>query len=340
MKKRVAAVIFTGGTIGSRTDAEGWIAPDQECSYALIHLFQKTYPELASQITFDCSMPYQILSENLNAEYMLRLVRTVKQTLDAGRYDSIIICHGSDTIQYSAAVLGLLFPESEIPIYLVASNYPLEDARANGLANYHAAVISHDRNLHGVFVPYRNLDGKVYLHSGTKLLAHRTFEDELYSIHQEYLGYYDAEGNWYENEAPVQAAGNRYEDMELSEIVGALSSISMRIGCESNIQHSSFIQWIRMYPGYSWQEIPAGTAYIMIETYHSGTVCVDEHMTAYLRMAEERKIPVYLVGMDHADGGYETLKQYSSMNVHCLVNVPPITCYCCLWLKCMGLYTA
>lgn len=323
------AVIFTGGTIGSRTDSEGWIAPDREQSYVLIDRFREKYPELAETVQFDCSMPYRILSENLNTEYICKLVSAVGQALNSGRYDGIVICHGSDTLQYSATVLGLLYPEAGIPVLLVASNYPLEDPQANGIANFHAAVTSIvKRQLKGVLVPYRNSDGRIYLHCGTGLLAHRTYDDELYSMHDEYLGYYDQDGLWHEKEDHTALC---------TGLPGCHPQLSvLTSGMPHNIRHPAVLRFT-MCPGYVWPEIPEGTEYIMVESYHSGTVCVDDAWKTFLEKAKERGIPVYLTGLDRIQGGYETMKQYSAMELRCMVNVPPITCYCYLWLKSLGL---
>ena len=44
------------------------------------------------------------------------LVRTVKENADKG-YDGIIVTHGSDTLQYSAAAIGYCMGLESLPIF-------------------------------------------------------------------------------------------------------------------------------------------------------------------------------------------------------------------------------
>ena len=297
------AVIFTGGTIGSKADPEGWIAPDQKQAYELIALFQDKYKDLARQVQFDCYMPYQILSEQLDADHLNLLISEVARLLesDGQTYDEIIICHGTDTLQYSAAMLGLYFQKVAIPIFLVSSNYPLQDNRANGLCNFYYAVKSLELKKTGVMAVYRNSDGNTYLHDGVKLLAHQTFEDNLYSIHHEQIGYYTPEGVWVEaiSENSVNDKSNTILDIvpancnykiwkdtqnnnqksrwkdNLSDIQNSNqydncrnveNDIPEKRGLQMLCRDTSSILWLRMYPGLSLPELNENIQYIMIES--------------------------------------------------------------------------
>ena len=66
---------------------------------------------------------------------MLFLAKYIKEQIESEKYDGIIITHGTDTLQYTSAMLGYMFDDVSIPIVLVSSNYVLEDKRANGLIN-------------------------------------------------------------------------------------------------------------------------------------------------------------------------------------------------------------
>jgi L-asparaginase len=332
-RKQKAAVIFTGGTIGSRIGNDGWISPNQEQPYALISLFQKTYPELAEEFHFDNYMPYQILSEQLNADYMNRLIREVAQLLEQADYQAIIICHGTDTLQYSAAVLGIAFQNSRIPIYLVSSNYPLELEKANGLTNFLCAVRHSKLQSGGVMVPYRNSDGNTYLHAATWLLAHQTFEDNLFSMHQEYMGFYDRSGVWVENEKwmeeNIERSSGIYQNIQ-SEYwkdvhkAGRIPQVS---------RNSGSVLWLRVHPGMSWEKLTGEAHYVMLESYHSGTLCIDEGLQELLTQTRERNIPVYVTGVERVTDSYETIRHYEELGLIPITNVTPVTMYCLLWLK-------
>ena len=51
-------------------------------------------------------------------------------------YDGVIITHGTDTLQYTAAFTGYIMAGAQIPIVLVSANYVLEDVRSNGVDNF------------------------------------------------------------------------------------------------------------------------------------------------------------------------------------------------------------
>lgn len=331
-RKQKVAVIFTGGTIGSRMGDDGWISPNQEQPYALIDLFQQSAPELAEQFQFDCCMPYQILSEQLDASYLNQLIREVDRLLKQPDYHAIMICHGTDTLQYTAAMLGILFQDSRIPIYLVSSNYPLESEKANGLANFLYAVRHMEQKAHGVMVSYRNADGNTYLHEAVRLLAHQTFEDNIFSMHQEYLGYYDRHGTW--------MANNRQQTDWKSQTDEWIHAYSNDIEYIKNnkeglclCQDTSPILWLRCYPGMPWRRLDDKIQFVILESYHSGTICIDDGLRDFLRQAQERRIPVYVTGVERMTDSYETIRHYEELGLCPMVNIPPITLFCLLWLK-------
>lgn len=172
-------VIFTGGTIGS-TITDNIISPNKSTSSLLINKYNELYDD--NECVFDVSYPYSILSENLSATELNILIKEIKQNIEE-EYDGIIVTHGTDTIQYTAAALDYIFCDIEIPILIVSSNYPLENVEANGLINFAAAIKFIEDNIsNGVFVAYENHDGIVYYHRGNKLVKHLETDDQLFSI--------------------------------------------------------------------------------------------------------------------------------------------------------------
>lgn len=330
-RKRNIAVVFTGGTIGSKIGDEGWIAPNREQPYLLLDLFQERYPNEAKELSFDCSMPYQILSEQLNADYLNLLIKEVAQLLERNVHDAILICHGTDTLQYSVAMLGLLFWNSKLPIYLVSSNFPLENPRANGLYNFLYAIKSISLHYTGVMVPYRNSDGNTYLHWGTKLLAHQAFEDNLFSIHQEVLGFYNRNGEWIQEEAGMKRKSANFPELYgISEPGNNKQEHFMHM--MQLKQNTGSILWLRMYPGFQWSELPKETKYVILESYHSGTICIDEGLKRFLAHTAKYHIPVYVTGLERVTDSYETIQQYEELGLQPILNEAPIAIYCLLWL--------
>lgn len=308
------AVILTGGTIGSKKE-QGWIVPNQEEPWLILEEYKRHYPESAADIVFDVKMPYQILSENLNGEYLNRLIQEVRDMIGQAIYDGILICHGTDTLAYTAAMLDWVLQGVTIPVLLISSNYPLQDVRANGLTNFRFGVETVRQDLQGVYVVYQNRNRRTYVHAGRNILAHQTFEDEIYSLCGDYAGVYDEEGRF-----------NRMKQKECGQSC-------LPAGSYHGLRESSeFIQWIRLYPGVTYPNPDGGVKAILLESYHSGTIAVGPLLNRFMQQTKERNIPVYLVGAVQQDGGYETMKEYQRLGIHVLEAMAPIAAYCYLWM--------
>lgn len=72
------AVIFTGGTIGSQIQKNGYIGSNAETNYYLLEQYRKLF---GSEVSFEAYEPYHILSENLQAENLSLLIYTIKRIL-------------------------------------------------------------------------------------------------------------------------------------------------------------------------------------------------------------------------------------------------------------------
>ena len=106
-------VVFTGGTIGSRIDQSGYISAVREAPFLLLEMYREQYGD---DVDFFVEEPYCILSENLQADHLLRLAACVESMLEQEDLEGIVITHGTDTLQYSAAFLGYIFGGAKIPV--------------------------------------------------------------------------------------------------------------------------------------------------------------------------------------------------------------------------------
>ena len=318
------AMIATGGTIGSKVKQNGWIGPDVEMPYEVLRLFRIKYPTLAADVAIDSRMPYQILSENLEAKYLIKLLDEVGDCIEDAEYDGIIVCHGTDTLQYTAAMLEYIYGNQPVPILLVSSNYPLEDAQANGLDNFRYAVQRILDGYYGVGVVYRNADGNTYIHRGDRLMEHAVFEDDLHSIYEKYVGRYDPNGAWVPGEFAYRTDWKAKENMR----VQADYDYHM-------LRKESGILWLHNAPGivYPSPEQVQGIRAILIQSYHAGTMRIDNVFRDFVRAMAERGIPVYLLGIAQMQDGYETKQLYRGCGVKILEGIAPIAAYCKLWLQ-------
>ncbi|MBQ1187283.1 MAG: asparaginase [Clostridia bacterium] len=280
-------VLMTGGTIGS-TVKDGWIATDKNKKYALINSFTKKFGE---KINFDIKEPYSLLSENLSAENINMLIASVKENLNLN-YDGIIITHGTDTLHFSTAAIHLAFGDVSIPIVFVSSNFPLEDVRSNGHANFEGAVKFIEANSGaGVYISYKNPSGKHYFHTATNALAFGETDDSIYSLENKPFGIYD--------NGVVKVLENTLTD---NYVFGA------------NFCESPKILTITIAPGDNFNYSLEGYNAVILRPYHSGTINNRNALfKAFLEKAFTKNIPVFLVNAPFSTT-YETVKEMKELN--------------------------
>lgn len=301
-------IIFTGGTIGSTVEGE-YISTDNNKPYVILERYNDSYP---NEIEWDTMNPYTILSENVTCKTYALLHKAVSKGLSSG-YDGIIITHGSDTLQYSAAFLSLAFGSDTIPVMLVSSNYVLEDERANGMENFRYAVdFIENRYGRGVFVPYRNTGEFCKIHCGDCLMPHAAYSDDLESLGGGFYGIYTDEGF-------VRGESNHLEDC-ICDI-------------PDSAKESSGIYSIHACPGAAYPDLKENTKAVLLHAYHGGTICVEsEELNSFAKKVRDRNVPLYLVGAN-TETAYESCREYQSHGIIVLPYVAPVYAYMRLWMN-------
>lgn len=318
-------IIFTGGTIGStlqRKTAEcPWrIATDTAIPRMLLKVYEAQFGKTTDY--FEPAEPYTILSENQTGKTIGQLIEQVRADLAgvSGPFDGIIVTHGTDTLQYTAAALAYAVGLCPIPVVLVSANYPIEDAASNGVCNLHGAVRwIHDRprKLGGVWVSYQNPGEPLRIHRATRLLAHPTASDFLYSLQNAWCGMYDADWQLHLNPAYTEQE-DELAPLWPSFVISALSNPG--------------ILRIEPYPGMRYPEIPQEIQGILHGSFHAGTINTEsEEARRFFEEAFRRKISVFLTG---TTGGipYESTKYFEAFHLTPLPDRAPIAMYMKLWL--------
>ncbi len=383
--------IFTGGTISS-SERGGYIGPDEQNNYRLINEYKKLNPEKCKNISFSIVSPYFILSENLTGKHINLLADCIDKALSSDEYDGIIVTHGTDTLQYTAAGLSYIYSDINIPIVLVSSNYILDDSRANGYDNFSAAVdfimtccktpeeninASTEKNAGnnlaiennvanhiGVYVAYKNENEPAVIHCGARLLSHASYSDKIYSVDNltataninnttatDSINSTTTTGNLNSitatdstnsttttgNLNSTTAAGNT------GSITPCISNnkqpcnknktdVKFILGDKPRFSEHSPVAFIRPYPGERYSLVPEYVRAILLDTYHSGTLCTDStELKDMLLDARSRNIPVFLTGAEKRTG-YESTKVYDELNIKVLPKASPIAMYMKLWL--------
>ena len=137
-------VILTGGTIGSELSG-GVLSPAASPAAKL----EAAYRKAGGRADFEFSSPFTVLSENLCAEYLNMLVENILSAYKGG-FDKIIVCHGTDTLQYSAAAVMYALAGLPCTAVFVSAAKPLDDENTNGFENFcAAAAFLETRTVHG-----------------------------------------------------------------------------------------------------------------------------------------------------------------------------------------------
>ena len=120
-------ILTTGGTIASVESPDGLvpgITSEQLRGYL---------PALSDDIAIDIHPLFHIDSTDMEAEHWLTIVRAIREFYEA--YDGFVICHGTDTMAYTAAILSYMIQDSQKPIVLTGAQKPIgfeiTDAKSN-----------------------------------------------------------------------------------------------------------------------------------------------------------------------------------------------------------------
>lgn len=325
-------LLFTGGTIGSKAMENGLISPNAQMSSQLLDLYfdnkEFNRGNCNSDLELITETPYQILSENLSACHLDMLIRYVKAGLCRGDLDGIMIMHGTDTLQYTAATLGYVFENAQIPIVIASSNYVLDDKRANGLVNFHYALeFIRGKYGRGVFVSYCNQGDAPTIHCATRLQASLPFSDHVYSVCGAWHGQFILAGNEATDMPNRIYIANKKVEYRRSDYNPFAAISQIRLDSQTDA-----IMRIAPYPGMSYPVLTKQTRVILHESYHSGTIGVSEQFKEWAAQASELGIPIYLTGYSAQKFEYETIEQYRLLGVILLPNCSVISQYCKLWL--------
>lgn len=316
MSEKITTIynIFTGGTIGSRINNEGSISTNGDAPFQLTEMYLKNH----SGVNFINYEPYRILSENLCAKNLLSLINSVNTALKRTDIDGIIITHGTDTLQYTAAILCYVFAAAKLPIMIVSSDFVLDDARANGLINYtYAADFIINKRGHGVFVSYCNKGGIPTIHRGSRLQPPVPYSGDVSSVSDSWYGKY-CENGYIANPDYKVSKDNTYEFVNPENV--NLSDCS------------DFILRIPAYPGFKYPALSQKTKAVLHESFHSGTICISNDLEKFAKSAKALDIPIYLSGLSSYMTEYDTVELYRKSGIIALHDSALIAAYCKLWL--------
>lgn len=155
-------MIATGGTIASKRSDDGLkplITSEELLGYV---------PDAKEFCHADAIQVLNIDSTNMQPKHWLMIADTIEKHYEA--YDGFVICHGTDTMAYTAAALSYLIQNSSKPVVITGAQKPIDleitDAKTNLLDSLRFACCD---KAYGVTIVF---DGKVI--AGTRGKKERT----------------------------------------------------------------------------------------------------------------------------------------------------------------------
>ncbi|MEF9840309.1 MAG: asparaginase [Lachnospiraceae bacterium] len=164
MKKKIL-MLGTGGTIASKKSEHG-LTPGLSSKEVLSYI-----PQVAQVCDVDTLQVCSIDSTNITPSHWAMVSRTIE--LHYEDYDGFVICHGTDTLAYTASALSYMIQNSNKPIVITGSQKPIDmevtDAKTNLLDSF---IYASDEGSQGIDIVF---DGKVIFGTRAKKVRAKSY---------------------------------------------------------------------------------------------------------------------------------------------------------------------
>ena len=165
--ERHVTLLSTGGTIAGRPHpATGGLIAGRGAKelYSLV-------PELADIADIKLKDLFFVLSEDMQPQHWTRIAQAVYEEIMAGT-DGIVISHGTDTMQYTAAALSFMLQNLPIPIVMVGSQKSIDRPSSDAALNLiHGVTVAAKSDIAEVVVTMFGPTSDEYglIHRGTRV---------------------------------------------------------------------------------------------------------------------------------------------------------------------------
>jgi L-asparaginase len=256
-------LLHTGGTLGMAPSGEPTtLAPGRFLEQLLVQV-----PELKQLATLEVEVPFNCDSATLEPERMLALASRIRE--HAKQFDGFVIIHGTDTMAFTASVLGFLLADLEKPVVLTGSQRPLAFVRSDARSNLINAV---DLATRGV--------GEVGVAFGNHWL--RGVACDKQSVHH-------FEAFMSPNLEPLAEIG---ADIRIHEDAGRFERRVPK-GLQARLETD--ITVITPHPGMPWRGVSQETRAVLIQAYGAGNLPMQRaDLRAFFDDCARRKLPVII----------------------------------------------
>ncbi|PWW39213.1 asparaginase [Idiomarina loihiensis] len=131
MARKKIYVAYTGGTIGMKKSAQGYVPVAghlSRCVENMPEFFRDEMPEF----TINEYSPLMD-SSNMTPSDWVTIARDIEANYDS--YDGFVILHGTDTMAYTASALSFMLQNLSKPVIVTGSQIPLAALRSDGQTN-------------------------------------------------------------------------------------------------------------------------------------------------------------------------------------------------------------
>ncbi len=170
-------MIGTGGTIASTKATNGGLHPQLTSEEILMYI-----PDISRVCGVDTVQVCNMDSTNISPDIWVLLVETIRNNYDI--YDGFVICHGTDTMAFTAAALSYLIQNSPKPIVLTGAQRPINMEITDSKTNlFDSFLYASSEEASGVQIVF---NGKVILGTRARKTHSKSFQ-AFSSINYPYL---------------------------------------------------------------------------------------------------------------------------------------------------------
>ncbi len=285
-------IIYTGGTIGMKTDAAtGALVPFD---------FSGIYEEFPSlkrlNVDIDVHTVDPVIdSSNVEPPHWIALAELIRDNY--ARYDGFVVLHGTDTMSYTASALSFLLENLSKPVVFTGSQIPIGVLRTDGRENLITAI-----EIAGARCDGHPVVPEVSLYFQNRLFrANRTTKRsaEALSAFRSY------------NYPPLAEVGVNIAYNRQAILQPAQYGDELRIATRL----SGGIELIKLFPGLSVEILEAmlaapGLRAVVVETYGAGNAPTSKQFIQVLKEAVDRGI--ILLNITQCGGGCVSMGLYET----------------------------
>lgn len=305
-------VILTGGTIACKVE-DNIIDTNSNTAYDILRLYNSSVKIDENKIEFIVKQPFTILSENYIADTYNALINYI-YSCDFNDYNGIIITHGSDTLSYTSAMVGMLMRDTKIPILLTAADHPLSDENSNGLSNFSSCVeFIRSGICSGVFTAYGEKNHTL-IYLSTRIIEADPVTDNFTPCG---------------NAIVAQVINNKLCHIN-KNLISLIKNKNNRLFVKKPVIENDILL-IKTYPNqhYNRYNIDNLNA-VVIYMYHSATACTigeNTDLCKFIERCNKNKVDVYLASLKSKKEEYATTYKIEMLKTYKLYNISKESAY-------------